>query len=140
MIAVMNAPTLQQLTHALRQAWSAETGYAGEGVWTKENPARGQCVTSSLVVQDYFGGDIVRYEVSGEGIRENHYFNLLDDGTIIDTTGSQYAGSVTMKPKPIILKDHTTVRERCLSDDETHELYLILKTRVKSSLTVRQLP
>lgn len=136
MITIMNMPTLQQLAHALRQAWSAETGYAGEGVWTKENPARGQCVTSSLVVQDYFGGDIVRYQVSGEDIDETHYFNILHDGTIVDTTKSQYSQQANMIEKPIDLKKNNfhTVRERCLADEETKCLYETLKTRVEDVL------
>lgn len=68
---------------ALQESWSATTSYEADENWNPENPARGQCVVSSLVVQDYFGGDIVRYAVIGEGIDETHYFNILDNGTLI---------------------------------------------------------
>jgi hypothetical protein len=48
----MDTPSLLQLTTALHAAWNEEAGYAGVGVWTPQNPAHGQCVTSSLVVQE----------------------------------------------------------------------------------------
>lgn len=47
-------------------------------------------MVSSLVAQDYFGGDSVRYAVKGDGIDEMHYCNLLEDGVLLDTTRSQY--------------------------------------------------
>lgn len=129
-------PTLQQLTTALRKSWTAETGYAKAGAWNSKNPARGQCVTSSLIVQDYFGGDIIRYAVSGDGLDETHYFNVLDDGTVIDTTRSQYKQQVSMEEKPIDLAKNgfTSVRERCLADDETRHRYTLLKKNVEAIL------
>lgn len=42
----------------LKKSWSAETSYS-PGEWTSINPARGQCVISSLILQDCFGGNIV---------------------------------------------------------------------------------
>lgn len=128
----MKTPALTQLTKALHQAWDDETGYARSGVWTSGNPARGQCVTSSLVVQDYFGGDIVRYEVKGIDIDETHYFNILDDGTIIDTTGSQYKIPVNMRPKPVNLGEYPTLRDKCLADEETRARYYLLKSKVET--------
>lgn len=130
----MNNPVLQQLISALHEAWDERTGYAGVGAWTPENPARGQCVTSSLVVQDYFKGDIVRCEAIGDGINETHCFNILDDGTILDTTGSQYKVTVSMKPKPVNLGDFPSVRDKRLADDETRYRYNLLKSKVESIL------
>ncbi|MES2630606.1 MAG: hypothetical protein V4611_01495 [Patescibacteria group bacterium] len=130
----MNKPTLQQLTAALHEAWDEKTGYAGVGIWTRDNPARGQCVTSSLAVQDYFGGDIVRYQVNGDDIDETHYFNILDDGTVLDTTGSQYKIPVSMRPKPVNLGNYSTLRDKRLADDETKYRYGLLKTKVESIL------
>lgn len=108
--------------------------YESDENWSPENPARGQCVVSSLVVLDYFGGDIVRYAVTGEGIDETHYFNVLEDGTVLDTTRSQYKDKqVNMAEKPIDLKKNgfSSVRERCLADKETKYRYGILATRVR---------
>ena len=127
-------PSLQQLTAALHKAWDEKTGYCEAGVWSADNPARGQCVTSSLVVQDYFGGEIVRYEVHGKDIDETHYFNILEDGTILDTTGQQYTVPVTMRPKPVEFQGYLTLREKRLADNETSDRYYLLKARVESLL------
>ena len=79
---------LHDLVRALENSWSADTAF-DKNDWTKENPARGQCVVSSLVVQDYLGGELLRYSVIGNDIHETHYVNQLEDGTLIDTTGKQ---------------------------------------------------
>jgi hypothetical protein len=132
----MSKPNLQQLTVALHSAWSANTGYVDASAWNNDNPARGQCVTSSLIVQDFFGGDIVRYAVKARGIDETHYANILEDGTVIDMTRSQYEGEVTLMEIPINLamNNFRTVRERCLADEETRALYEILRERVDDRL------
>lgn len=126
--------SIQEISLALQQSWNAQTGYAGVGIWTRDNPARGQCVTSSLVVQDYLGGDIVRYAVNGDSIDETHYFNVLDDGTTIDTTGHQYTVPVVMTPKPIVLNDFSSARAKLLADKETSYRYGLLKMRVEQLL------
>lgn len=128
--------SLSHFINVLQESWSATTSYESDENWSPENPARGQCVVSSLVVQDYFGGDIVRYAVTGEGIDETHYFNVLEDGTVLDTTRSQYKDKqVSMAEKPIDLKKNgfSSVRERCLADKETKYRYGILATRVRDS-------
>lgn len=129
----MNNPLLSDFIYALQKSWSAKTSYEPDEDWSHENPARGQCVVSSLVVQDYFGGDIVRYAMSGDGIDETHYFNVLDDGTVIDTTRSQYKNKkirMTEKPVDLAKNGFVSVRERCLADDETAYRYSLLKDRV----------
>lgn len=126
-------PSLSELTTALHKAWSAETSVAGDK-WPPDNPARGQCVVSSLVVQDYYGGDLIRFAVRGEGINENHYCNLLDDGTLLDTTRSQYTLPVTMQAHPVNLAGYSSLREKRLDDEETRTRYELLKRRVAQIL------
>ncbi len=116
------------LTEALQKSWCKETSVAGEEL-PPNNPARGQCAVSSLVIQDYLGGDIVRVHVTGEGYDENHYFNCLEDGTIVDTTRMQYNGScVSMAdhPKDFSSKAYSTMREWMLSDVDTAHRYELL--------------
>lgn len=126
-------PTLDQLIAALHHAWSAETSYADTD-WPSDNPARGQCVVSALVVQDYFGGELVRFAVSGD-FNEMHYANELE-GVLLDTTRSQYRdAAVTFTPKPVELKGYPTVRAKRLADDETRQRYELLKSRVEAYLT-----
>lgn len=132
----MHTPHIKDLTAALKSSWPADAKGSEWKDWSVENPARGQCVPSSLVVQDYLGGDIVRYKVTGDSIDETHYFNILEDGTVIDTTGSQYKQPVSMEPYPVDLakNNFSSMRERCLADEETKERYEILKSRVAAKL------
>lgn len=127
-------PDIQAITSALRVSWDADTAYDSND-WSLGNPARGQCVVSSLVVQDYLGGDLLRYSVDEGDFHETHYVNVLDDGTVIDTTASQYVNPVTMRRKPIELKGFASVREKRLADESTRRRYEILKRRVKRTLT-----
>src|SRR5882757_7942847 len=96
-------PSFESLIIVLRQSWSAETAFNASD-WSPENPARGQCVISALVVQDYLGGDLQRFEVQGDDFAETHYTNLLN-GVVIDTTASQYDDlNVSLTPTPTNLK------------------------------------
>lgn len=129
----MSAPTIQQLVAALHKAWNAETSFTPHE-WSRHNTARGQCLVSSLVVQDYYGGDIRRYNVTGKGIKETHYCNMLVDGTIIDTTASQYKKPVVIKVTDVALNGYPTARSKYLADMDTDVRYKIFKKRVKSAL------
>jgi hypothetical protein len=127
-------PTLQELSEALQASWGADTAYNSEE-WSQENKARGQCVVSSLIVQDYLGGDLIRYEINKDQLHETHYMNQLFDGTVIDTTASQYTSPVNMKRKPIDTGDFASIRDKRLADKSTETRYAILKRRVEQQLT-----
>ncbi len=123
---------LDELTRALRDAWSAETSYGGMA--TTENPARGQCVVSSLVVQDFLCGELQRVRVTGDNIDEKHYFNVLPDGTIVDTTGMQYGMMrVSFFSAPIDMEGYSSIREKVL-DTDTKQRYELLSDRVRRGL------
>jgi hypothetical protein len=126
-------PTLGQIVKALHKTWASDTCFVAEE-WSEDNPARGQCVVSSLVVQDYLGGELRRYHVIGDGFKETHYCNILADGTILDTTASQYRTPVTLEIVPIDLKGFASVREKRLADNVTRNHYELLKKRVASYL------
>lgn len=98
----------------------------------RDNPPRGQCVVSSLVVQDFFGGDLFRVKAQGDGVDEKHYFNVLDDGTVIDTTRMQYKSKqVSLTPAPVDLKGtYASIRDKVLDDQDTLRRYILLKERV----------
>jgi len=95
-------PTFEAVIAALQATWQADTTYDPD-TWSENNKARGQCVVSSLVIQDYFGGDLLRYTIDEKNLHETHYVNKLRNGTIIDTTSSQYKVPVTMRVKPVQL-------------------------------------
>lgn len=125
--------TLENLITALEASWGADTAFT-KSDWSSENPARGQCVVSSLVVQDYFGGDLLKYSVTGKGIEESHYFNQIADGNIVDVTKGQYNFPVSMKPSTVSYVGFASIREKRLSDDDTRQRYRLLKDRVELHL------
>ena len=69
--------TLAQLEEAIRGAWSEDTAEEDDG-WTPENPSRGQCDITTLVVQDLLGGEVLAADVFLDGVRiEAHMWNRL---------------------------------------------------------------
>lgn len=127
-------PNIHAIINALRSSWAADTAF-DPSEWSEENSARGQCVVSSLVVQDYLGGELVRYTIDEGSLHETHYANMLDGGVVFDTTASQYTQPVTMRIKPIDLKDFASARDKRLADASTRKRYEILKARVDKLLT-----
>lgn len=65
----------------LRAAWSPESS----SLWTEDNPARGQCGVTALVVQDRFGGEI-RKTPTESG---THFYNYIS-GQRYDLTAEQF--------------------------------------------------
>lgn len=127
---------IQLIINALHSSWGADTAF-DPSEWSEDNKARGQCVVSSLVVQDYLGGELVRYTIDEIDLHETHYANMLDGGAVLDTTASQYVRPVTMRIKPIDLKGFASAREKRLADDSTRKRYEILKARVDQLLADR---
>jgi hypothetical protein len=128
--------TLEAVIEALQKSWAKDTCYE-ETEWSEDNPARGQCVVSSLVLQDYFGGELLRYKVSGDGIDETHYCNTFDNGTLMDVTASQYIQPVTFVVAPADLKSYFTIREKRLADGHTRHRYELLLSRVEAYLNAK---
>lgn len=90
----------EELFDAIRAAWSAESA-AGD-LWSVDNPARGQCDATSLVVFDYLGGDLQLAKVLIDGEQtEYHYWNLLADGAL-DLTLEQFGPEHVVEPMQII--------------------------------------
>ena len=103
---------------ALEKSW----GLGSNPKWTKENKAKGQCGVSSLVVNDYFGGDILKTKD-----KDNfwHFYNFIDN-KIVDFTESQYDKA----PK---YDNILSNRDEALADTNT-EQYNYLSLQVKINL------
>lgn len=117
------------LRPALRAAWGPDTCDPVDlDHWRSDNPARGQCGVSALVVQDLLGGELMLGEVHREGVKAGcHYWNRLPDGTEVDVTADQFrpgevvsAGQVQHRPPD--------APRRC------REQYELLRRRVFSAL------
>lgn len=82
--------SIEDLGRALECSWSKQTS-ADPDVWSADNPAWGQCAVTALVVQDYFGGDLLRVQASGPGFPSwGHYWNRLPSGLVVDFTQRQF--------------------------------------------------
>jgi hypothetical protein len=75
----------ERIAAVLRESWSLESS----GQWLADNPARGQCNVTTLLIHDLFGAEILKTPLP-EG---DHFYNRID-GERIDLTESQFAAPV----------------------------------------------
>ena len=71
-----------EFRRVLRRCWSLESS----SQWSPENPARGQCNVTALVVCDRFGGEILKTPVGDDW----HFYNRVA-GAVYDLTAEQFA-------------------------------------------------
>lgn len=90
--------------------------------WSEENKCFGMCAITSLIINDYFGGDICKIYVNGI----SHYFNLVED-KILDLTSSQFNHEINYK-------DYQIVDRKKILTDDTNNRYNKLKTRLIKKL------
>ena len=83
------------------------------------------CAITSLIINDYFKGDICKIHVDGI----SHYFNLVNN-KIVDLTASQFNHEIDYKNYQII------DREKILTND-TQNRYYILKRRLIKKLYMK---
>ncbi len=83
------AVTLAALEAAIRASWSQETS-ADPDEWTVDNPSRGQCDATAVVLRSYLGGEILVADIVRDGRRiERHAWNRLSSGLTLDLTRDQ---------------------------------------------------
>jgi hypothetical protein len=89
---------LSRLQPLIQDAWGPDTCDPVDlADWRPENPARGQCGVTALVVHDLLGGELILGEVHEEGTRRGyHYWNRLPDGTEVDLTRDQFRPEETV--------------------------------------------
>ena len=80
----MDNTTFQQVRRALELSWSAETSVCFS---PDAFPSYGQCAQTAIVVQERFGGEILR--TTGWHGRGNHFYNRIA-GKRIDFTADQF--------------------------------------------------
>lgn len=101
------------LQSALERAWSIETSSR----WLPDNPARGQCSVTALVVQDMLGGEIVKTDVDGAW----HFYNLID--------GERHDFSASQFPEAVSYADLPSGRDEAFSDT-SYGQYRTLRDRL----------
>ncbi|WP_425308981.1 YunG family protein [Fictibacillus nanhaiensis] len=105
---------MEKLKNILYNVWSLQSS----SKWTKDNPAKGQCGVTALVVHDLFGGKIVKTRAE-EGW---HFYNVINEQRH-DFTESQF-------PESIQYMDVLSSREEAMLDTNEKQ-YSYLKQNVK---------
>ena len=75
----------EKIRSALSKSWSSKTAVQ----WKPENPALGQCNVTALLIEQLFGGRILKTRLQ-EGI---HFYNEIG-GHRYDFTNSQFIGQI----------------------------------------------
>ena len=91
-------------------------------LWDENKGSAGHCAVTSLIVQDYFGGDIMFTHVKGNK-KWTHFYNRIN-GKKVDLTHNQFAKN-TKFVKPVVVS-----RKYPLNSKRTQRGYNILKRRV----------
>ena len=116
---------ISQLKELLGNSWRLETCSPGlKSEWLKDNPSLGQCAITALIVNDYFGGKIMRCMASSG----SHYYNQID-GEIVDLTVEQFLGEI-----PQYESGEERTREYLLSNEDTKNRYKKLLYNLKQSI------
>ena len=90
----------EEIENLLLLCWSEKTS----SKWIRRNPWAGQCGVTSLVIQDFFGGEIKRTQIRDKW----HFYNMIA-GNRLDFTKHQFE-------EEIAYKDITCSREEAFSD------------------------
>ncbi len=107
----------KRIYEALIRSWSIETS----SKWTTENPAKGQCGVTALVVQDIYGGEIKKTKE-----REAwHFYNFID-GQRFDFTEAQFNEKLNYM-------DIESNREEAFADTNEKQ-YSMLKKKITKEL------
>ena len=113
-----------ELKEFLSYSWSKDTCSPGlRNEWNEDNPSLGQCAITALIVNDIFGGKIMRCMASSG----SHYYNLIDD-KIVDLTVEQFLGEI-----PGYNEGQERTREYLLSNEDTKNRYLLLKNNLEKT-------
>ncbi|MFC7686458.1 hypothetical protein [Ureibacillus sp. GCM10028918] len=108
---------IESINKALSTSWSIESS----SKWSIENPAKGHCGVTSLVVNDLLGGEILKTKLPDGW----HFYNFID-GIRYDFTSSQFKESISYIDIP-------SNREEAYSDTNEKQ-YNYLKQSVLKNL------
>ena len=118
---------LIQFCALVSRAWSRETASPScQGQWDPANPAYGQCAVTALLVQDRFGGDLLRTVAENRG---SHYYNRLPNGWEVDLTRSQFPPDQRFEPADARTREYALDSPGAVAA-RTRERYELLKAAV----------
>lgn len=108
------------ITVKLVKCWSKESST----LWTQENPAKGQCSVTAIVIQEFFGGSIMKTKLESG---QFHFYNLINSKRI-DFTKEQF-------PEPLNYDDVLSSREEAFGDTNLKQ-YNYLKYAFEQELLI----
>lgn len=121
--------SLELLKEALIASWCPETAYRSDRpFWSEQNRTRGQCTVTVMIVNELFGGKMLR----GYSAKYNlyHYWNVIN-GEKIDWTFEQFVGDKEdIKFEKIVVKTHFEL----MKIHNVRSRYLLLKQKVDDYL------
>ena len=95
--------SIDELAAAIRAEWAADTAWIDD--WSADNAPRGQCGSSSIVLQDHRGGELMSALVQeAPGDLTVHYWNVLDLGQV-DLTWHQFARSARIVQAKVVTRE-----------------------------------
>jgi len=122
--------TWSEIEAAVRSSWGPDTAFASTDYMARGSgrPSRGQCGTTSLVIQDLLGGDLmvadVEYEDRMEGV---HYWNVTPNGVEVDLTRDQFVAGESL------INEHVVAVGRN-SSSAGEQPFQLLRQRVSAAL------
>ncbi|PGF00026.1 hypothetical protein COF51_08870 [Bacillus pseudomycoides] len=105
----MDGFEIAQIYKILMKSWSLETS----SKWTIENPAKGQCGVTALVIHDLFGGEIKKTQVGEDW----HFYNAIN--------GKRYDFTATQFFEEIAYMDIPSNREEAFADTKDRQYYAL---------------
>jgi hypothetical protein len=108
---------VEEIKKVLLDSWSLESS----SKWSKDNPTKGQCGVTALLVNDILGGEIRKTKLPDGW----DFYNFINKKRY-DLTDSQFIENITYK-------DLLSNREEAFSDTNA-EQYNYLKQKVSTAL------
>lgn len=106
----------------LNKSWKRETCSQGlRSEWSEENPSLGQCAITSLIVNNIYGGKIMRCMASSG----SHYYNEIND-ELVDLTVEQFLGET-----PQYEEGQERTKEYLLGNEDTRNRFLLLNKNLR---------
>ncbi|MFC1286986.1 hypothetical protein ABE057_03265 [Bacillus paralicheniformis] len=109
---------IEQIMNALYKSWSSDSS----SKWSQDNPAKGQCGVTALIVNDLLGGEIRKTRLP-EGW---HFYNFIN--------GKRYDLTVSQFKEDILYMDVPSNRNEAFSDTNEKQ-YNYLKQSVINHLS-----
>lgn len=121
----------QDLVRTIQECWNKDTSADPEN-WSPKNPAYGHCDITSVLIRDYYGGEILySYVKEPNGNKTAHFYNRIDN-KIIDLTKSQFDERTKITHGFPITGQFLNTRQYIMSLKNNQKRYTTLRNRVEN--------